>query len=336
MSFQILQSQFRLWLAGEVGCVAYVDTGSAWVVAGPPIAPEPQLRRVTSEFGRAALECGRRVVYFGVEERLSKDPELGSIVVGHQTVLDSTRWQDTLRKNANLRQQLSRARNKGLQIEHVDWAKLAAGSPIRRGVEQLIAQWQHTRPMPEMGFLAQMQPLLLDSERRFYIASHANECVGFAALDPVYLRGGWALQHLVRAPNAPNGTSEALIDAAVRHAAASNMSYFNLGLTPLAGNVGPWLGAAKRLCAPLYNFAGLERFRAKFQSRGQVPIYIAYPRGSSPLVAVLDCLVAFARGRPLHFGARVLAHRLTTCSGSIAEIPSRIAERVCRTRKVLP
>ena len=38
-SFQTLERGFRYWFDGDEACVAYADTGSAWVVAGAPIAP---------------------------------------------------------------------------------------------------------------------------------------------------------------------------------------------------------------------------------------------------------------------------------------------------------
>jgi phosphatidylglycerol lysyltransferase len=322
MSFQILQSHFQLWFAGDGGCVAYVDTGKAWVAVGPPVAPEGDLSAVASQFARLAKSRNRRVAFFGVENRLADDPQLGSVLVGHQTVLDAKDWHATLRRRSRLREQLQRARNKGLCVEPLDWLKLAdVHSSIRQEVERLITRWQHSKAMPQMGFVAQLQPLLLNGERRYYVARRAGNCMGFAALDPVYRRGGWVLQHLVRAPDAPNGTAEALIDAAIREVAESSTGYFSLGLTPLGGDVGLWLNLAKRLLAPLYNFKGLERFRAKLSTEDGVPIYLAYPQAQSAPLTIYDSLVAFARGNVFSFGWEVLGHRLHSTSRQLGHPP---------------
>ena len=61
--------------------------------------------------------------------------------------------------------------------------------------------------------------------------------MGFAGVVPVYARRGRFIEDLLRAPEAPNGTSELLVDAAMREAASDGVRYVTLGLAPLAGEV---------------------------------------------------------------------------------------------------
>src|SRR5689334_123426 len=68
-SFQILEPGFRYWFAAEHACVAYVDTGRAWVAAGAPLAEFARLSAVADDFERAAREAGRRAVLFATEAR---------------------------------------------------------------------------------------------------------------------------------------------------------------------------------------------------------------------------------------------------------------------------
>jgi hypothetical protein len=68
-SFQILEPGFRYWFDGDDACVGYVDTGRAWVAAGPPIAPPERLADVTARFVAAAADARRRVCCFATEAR---------------------------------------------------------------------------------------------------------------------------------------------------------------------------------------------------------------------------------------------------------------------------
>ena len=47
---------FRYWFADADACVAYVDTGRAWIAAGAPLTGPGRLRAVAEEFHRHALE----------------------------------------------------------------------------------------------------------------------------------------------------------------------------------------------------------------------------------------------------------------------------------------
>ncbi len=318
-SFQILQPQFKFWFLDNRACVAYVNTENAWVVAGAPVAATERVHAVAQAFVDEARRQQRRVVFFAAEARLAAHPGFKSILVGQQPVFDATLWPSVVRQRPRLREQLRRARCKGVQIERLTPGRLAnPKASIRLDLESLIARWLAAKSMPKMGFLSEIQPFLFATERRYFIARRADECVGFAAMAPVFQRQGWFLENLVRAPDAPNGTTESLIDVAAREAAEAGSVFFTMGLTPLAGDIGFWLGIAKWVAEPLYGFAGLERFRAKFHSTRDLPIYITCPRDQTSLSAVYDCLVAFAQGGLLRFGVRVLSHNARALLAAIA------------------
>jgi len=163
--------------------------------------------------------------------------------------------------------------------------------------------------MPPMGFLVQMHLDTELEERRFFTASQGDELVGFLSMVPVFARGGWFVEDLVRLPEAPNGTAELLVDAAMRAAAAAGSGYLTLGLAPLAGEVGRWLRLARRTGGPLYDFRGVHAFKAKLRPQTWTPIFISYPRAQLGVATVYDALAAFARGGLLRFGLRTLLRR---------------------------
>ena len=78
-----------------------------------------------------------------------------------------------------------------------------------------------------------------------------------------------------------------------------------LGLAPLAGDA-QWLRVAHTMMRGFYNFEELRAFKAKLRPDSWDPIYLAWPDGSTPLVAIDDALDAFAGGAIVRFGLRAL------------------------------
>jgi phosphatidylglycerol lysyltransferase len=131
--------------------------------------------------------------------------------------------------------------------------------------------------------------------------------VGLLSVAPIWGRAGSLLQNLVRAPEAPNGTAEILIDAAMREARERGHTFVTLGLAPLAGDVPPPLRLARAAGGGLYDFEGLRAFKAKLRPARWDPVFLSYPDETGATRAIVDVLAAFARGGLLRFGLRTLA-----------------------------
>jgi phosphatidylglycerol lysyltransferase len=309
-SFQVLEGGYRYWFDGDDACVAYVDTGSAWVAAGAPLAAEDRLGEVAARFVRAAASARRRACFFATEQRFVSAAGFEHLLIGEQPVWDPRHWPATLRETPSLREQLRRARAKGVSVSAVAPEEYAPGSLLRRQVEALIVSWQGSKPMPPMGFLVRVEPFELAAERRLFVAKlaagEAPRVVGFAAVVPVYAREGWFIDDLIRAPAAPNGTMELLVDAAMNDAAAAGSDYLTLGLSPLAGEVGPSLSFARRYATPLYDFVGLRAFKAKLRPERWTPIHLSYPAQQTAFGAVYESLRAFAQRGLARYGVETL------------------------------
>lgn len=305
-SFQILEPGFRYWVDGDDACVGYVDTGSAWVVAGAPIAPAERLAEVAARFLAAAAAQGRRVCCFGTEARFQEVVQWSALRIGDQPVWAPREWDTVVRESKSLREQLRRARAKGVAIRALAVDELAAGHPVRAQLDALIARWLATKQIAPMGFLVQLDPFSFPEEKRYFVAEREGAIIGFLAVIPIYAREGWFFEDLLRDPSAPNGTTELIIDAAMRAARDADIAHVTLGLAPLAGEVSPWLRFARRWGRALYDFEGLRAFKSKLKPRAWEPIYLAYPRGNSGALAVVDALTAFARGGLLRFGVQTL------------------------------
>jgi phosphatidylglycerol lysyltransferase len=310
-SFQVLEPGFHYWFpASGDGCVAYVDTGAAWVAAGAPLGPTALLGELAREFSADAARSRRRVCFFATEQRFNSIGEaagLRALCIGQQPIWDPKRWAESLRASRSLREQLRRARAKGVLIRQLAPEELAdPHAPVRPQLERLFANWLNARQMAPMGFLVQLHAFSHFDERRCFVAHSRRELVGFLGMVPVYGRDGWFIEDFLRDPAAPNGCSELLIDAAMRAAAAEGAAFITLGLSPLAGPVRPVLRWFAGLGSALYDFEGLRAFKAKLQPERWDPVFLAFPRRQSSWVALYDSLSAFAHGDLLGFGIETL------------------------------
>jgi phosphatidylglycerol lysyltransferase len=304
-SFQVLERGFRYWVIGDA-CVAYVDTGRAWVVAGSPICAADEIGEVAAQFADEARKNGRRVCFFATEARFYRALPMPMMHIGEQPVWDPSLWSKSLEASRSLREQLRRARAKEVTVRALDAADVVPGAPDRRAIEALVAEWLGARGMAPMRFLVDVQPFEFPGERRWWLAEQGGRVVAFLAAVPVYARGGWLFEDLLRAERAPNGAAELLVDRAMRDVAGEGARFVTLGLAPLAGDVRGWLKAARAWAAALYDFDGVRAFKAKLRPNAWDPIYLAYPPGASGNVALADVLGAFAGGSFARFGMQTL------------------------------
>lgn len=306
-AFQTLESGYDYFFPNDGACVAYVDTRGAWVAAGAPIAAEAEIASSVAAFVQAAQAAGRRCCFFGVEGRLLRcaGGSLRALGIGEQPVFDPADWPKTLAEHRSLREQLRRARAKGVSVRELAASELAHGR-LRAELERVIERWLATRGMAPMSFLVQIEPFEFLSYRRWFVAERGGRALAFGGVVPVPLRDGWFLEDLLRDPKAPNGTNELVIDAVMRWAASAGSRWLTLGLSPLSGNVSRPLAWIRRGAHPLYDFGGLRQYKAKFRPTSWCPIYLAYPQTQGALRSLLDALAAFARGGLVSFGLRSL------------------------------
>lgn len=306
-AFQTAHAGFRYFWYGSEACVAYADTGRAWVAAGAPIAAAHECAATVGAFLSAAKDAGKRACFFASEAQLlgPDGQPLSSLSIGEQPVWDPRGWAASLAKHRSLREQLRRARAKGVSIRELTPSELAAPS-LREGIAEVSERWLASRRLAPMAFLVHLEPFALAEQRRTFIAEQDGRVVGFAGLLPVPGRGGWFLEHLVRDPGAPNGTSELLVHSVMSWAGGNECAWLTLGLAPLSGPLPPWLRLVRDGTRRLYDFAGLRAYKAKLRPQFWQPAFLCYPRNGSAFHAVLDALAAFATDGFLRFGLRTL------------------------------
>lgn len=303
-SFQVIEPEFRYWFdEGGDAAVAYVEAGGAWVVAGPPIAELAELRDVAERFVAFARSRRRRVAFFAVERRFLARTGMRALAIGEQPSWDPREWSARQAKHRSMREQLRRARAKGIVVSRV--SSTDAAGALRPELDRLLGRWLGSRRMPPMTFLVALEPFAFPEERRYYVARRDEAVVGLLVAVPVYDREGWFFEDIVRDPDAPNGTNESLVDAAMRDVAESGCRFVTLGLAPLAGDAW-WLRGARRLMRGFYDFEGVRAFKARLRPEVWETIYLAWPDGRTAAGALYDTLNAFAGGRIGRFALRAV------------------------------
>lgn len=310
VAFQATESAVRGWFpdgSGE-GAVAYVDTGAAWVAVGSPLGSEDTRADLARGFIRAAAAAGRRAIFFGVERTGWVDDGLRCLSLGEQPEFTPAEWLRTLTGHRSLREQLRRARAKGVRVREVRPEELVEGSALRGEVEDLAEAWLRGRNLEPMGFLVALEPFWNPSEHRYLVAEREGVTVGFLSAVPIPREGGFLVEDLLRGRSAPNGTTELLLDALMRSVAPDVR--VTLGLAPLSGaGMARWTVLARALGRPLYDFRGLRAFKARLRPSGWRRVWLVRPRRQGAILAIWDALSAFAAGRPFRFlGRSLLRH----------------------------
>lgn len=286
------------------GFVAFVRVPGGVVTAGEPVTQVTELGELTSHFVEWVSDSESRVSFFATEGRLLETFRLGRWLIGQQPVWDPRKWREHIATHRSLREQLRRSRAKGVRV-HLLAPEQAQSDEWRKPFEALINRWHATRSMPPMGFIVDIDLSAGAAWRRTYVAVRGHQLVGLLSMVPVPARNGWLLEHLLRDPDAPNGTLELLVHHAMTDMGNESVPWATLGLAPLYGPVRPLFKVIRAVSKPLFNFEGLSSFKQKLRPIWWEPIYVAWPEGrDNGWRALLDGLRAFAGQSFLRFGIR--------------------------------
>lgn len=296
-AYQILNPGIEHWFSPSGSAVVgFVRQPRQWLGAGAPVCAPEDLPRIAQDFENEAQRHDCRVCYFCAAGRLENlyrtSPQHSVITIGAEPVWNPHDWAAMADGHASVRAQLNRARNKGVRI--LPWpAEQARGNSDLRNC---LNDWLSHRHFPPLHFMT--EPDTLDGvlrDRLLWVAVRGEKPIGFLLASPATRRNGYLLEQIVRTSDAPNGTAELLIDAAMRSLAELNCTFATLGLVALAKHVEKemarnplWLRAllawARAHGCRFYNFQGLEAFRTKLHPQMWEPVYaISNEKSFSPM-----------------------------------------------------
>lgn len=256
-------------------------------------------------FEEAARSSGRVPVWFAIEQP-ERVPHAQRLIVGSMPEWTPSGWTRVVDSHRRIREQLRRARKKGVIIRRVLLEALAPSD--RTALDRLEAAWVATRRMEPLGFVVAHRQDSAPMLRRAWIAECGGRAVAYVTATPMPARRAWLLEDL-RRDAAPNGTSELMFDTIVRELAADGAEWITPGMVPLVGTSQRWLDGVRYLTRPLYDFDGLAFFRRRMHPDRWRPIYLLHPPQVSAPRAIVEVLRAFAGGSLLGFGSRSLLRR---------------------------
>lgn len=323
-AYQILNPGIAHWFAAAGDAViGFVQHCGVRIVAGAPVCAKERLLDVVAEFERASAAADCRVCYFCAESRLettlANSARHSMVLLGAQPTWRPQYWPAIFQCHASLRAQLKRAANKAVTVS--EWPVERAGR--EPALLACLREWLATRSFPTLHFLVEPMTLERLYDRRVFVAERKGEVIGFCIASPVPRRRGWLIEQIIRGANAVNGTSELMVDAAVRAMAVSGSEFVTLGLSPLSRRA-----AVQPLANPLwlrlgldwvrahgrrfYNFDGLDAFKAKLQPENWEPVFaISNEVRFSPLT-LYAIASAFTQSSPLKATTHALLKALMT------------------------
>jgi phosphatidylglycerol lysyltransferase len=323
-AYQILNPGISHWFSAAGDAVlGFVEHHGVRIVAGAPVCADTRLADIVTEFERAAAADGRRVCYFCAESRLETvlrtSAQHSMVLLGAQPAWQPQQWPRIYEHHASLKAQLNRARNKSVTVR--EW-------PVERAryepaLLRCLHEWLAAHRFPTLHFLVEPMTLERLYDRRIFVAERQGEVIGYVVASPVPQRAGWLIEQIIRGRGAVNGTSELMIDTAIRTLAAQGSTFVTLGLSPLSRRAlvewGPnplWLrillGWVRAHGRRFYNFDGLDAFKNKFQPERWEPIFaIANQAHFSPLT-LYAVAAAFTQSSPLGAGMRAVTQAVQT------------------------
>jgi phosphatidylglycerol lysyltransferase len=187
----------------------------------------------------------------------------------------------------------------------------------------VLDRWLATKNLPPLHFMVESETLGRLDHRKVFVGECGGRVVGFLVLSPIVKRKGWLFEQFPHVAEAPNGTVELMIDAAMRAIANEGCSYATIGLSPLSrrANIAPidqpaWLrimlGWVRKHGQRFYNFDGLDSFKAKLRPQRWEPVYAVV---NSPAVSPRDLYAiasVFSGNRPFRLFAEAISKAVTT------------------------
>jgi phosphatidylglycerol lysyltransferase len=314
IAYQILNPGIKHWFSRKGDAViGYITCHDVRVVAGAPVCSPERIGAVIAEFESNATQLRESVCYFHVGPRfasaIENSPNHSIAAIGALPFWNPMQWDAIVKSDASLRYQISRARNKGIEVTEMP-ALMAAESQDLRDIRH---QWLSRKHLPPLHFLIEPDIFGQLTDRRLFIATRNHRTIAYLLCSPMPNREGWLFEQWAHAARAPLGTSELLVHSAMSTFAREKVREVTMGLVPLSakalppGEPGPgWLRGLFRFMRatanPLYNFKGLEYYKYKFRPQYSEPAYIVVNDSRFRMVNVFAIAHAFA-GSPLQLFA---------------------------------
>ena len=267
------------------GYIAYRRHLGVALALGDPVGTAGWRHRAPAAFADFCADEHLITAHFAVSRPVADSVGGRRLQIGEDTLLDlpglefrGKRWQD-------VRTARNRAVRHGIRLELV---ALADASPaVVAQVRAISAAWLRRQRTPELGFTLGGVDHAMDPRVRVALALDDEDRVhGFLSWLPVHGRGGridgWTLDLMRRPDDGFRPVIEFLIAESCLVFRDEGARVVSLSAAPLVrssgepdGRLQRALERSARVLEPLYGFASLHAFKAKFSPRCE-PLHLAY------------------------------------------------------------
>lgn len=256
------------------GLIGYRIETSCAVVYGDPLCDPQDLEQLVCAFHELCQEKGLKVIYITTSEQFANwSLKHGSKIIiefGEELIIDPhDNPKDRTGVNASLvRRKVRHAQKEGAVVAEY----LPYDQGIEKEIENVGTEWLKSRQGPQIHT---SNIHIFDNRpgKRWFYASKNGVIVGVVVLHQLLKKSGWLLNHLMHTPDAPHGTPELLLTAALEAVAKEGSHYVTFGSVP-GSRLGKVVGLNKisQLCirqlfwiaGRIFHLEGRKKFWGKF------------------------------------------------------------------------
>jgi len=280
----------RYWFTPDgTAAIAYRVIGGVAITTGDPIGDRDARQFAVLGFVGHCHEHAWSPCLYSVSdevELMARAMGWSTVQVAEETVVPLADLAFTGKKWQDVRTALNKAERAGIGIEDTTLAR--APLVITDQIRAIAEEWAADKGLPEMGFTLGGLAELEDPDVRLILAVDSDRTVhGVTSWLPVRRDGeivGWTLDFMRRRSDGFNGVMEFLIASTATICQNEGAEFLSLSGAPLArldhdqpiGGLQKLLDTLSRRLEPVYGFASLLAFKAKFQPEYR-PLYLAYP-----------------------------------------------------------
>lgn len=294
----------KLILSSTGQCfIMYAVKNRSWVALFDPVGPVEHWPETVRLFIARARAAGCRPVFYQVSSRfLPLAIECGFVAhkLGEQAIVNLPGFDLKGGEWLKLRRSVNRAERDGLAFSWIPADQVAAHLPELRAVSDM---WLNAHNAAEKGFsLGRFDNDYL-CKSPVAIIRLEGRIVAFASVMTASSERDTFIDLMRHIPGTHRGMMDLLFVRIMEKLKADGFQTLNMGMAPLAG-------LSNHTCAPLwhrlcrfvfehgeklYNFRGVQSFKAKFDPQWQ-PRYLVAKGGALPLSALCDVTLLIAGG----------------------------------------
>lgn len=270
---------------GIEGLIGYRDEMGCAIVFGDPLCPPENLLNLTQAFHLHCREQNRNIVYVSATKAFVQQV-MGNLCYalvefGEELTVDP--HSDPRERHGNdaslVRRKVRHALHEGTTVTEY----LLPNLEIEHAIEEVGHSWLKSRHGPQI-YTTHVRLFEDRFGKRWFYAKQHDHIIGVLLLNQLQGLQGWLLNHVMFTPEAPHGTPEFLVVAALEALRREGCHYVTFGSVPREhlgeisgmGKFSQWMThRAFDTMKKIFHLDGRKKFWAKFHPQSH-PLYLLF------------------------------------------------------------